>query len=111
MLTDRIDQKVTQGQKHRSLAAHVTSITRTRKILRKAKKSNWGAMAIRAHKVLKYGPRVCVEGIRRKDVLDGCGLSRKESFIERKLCNRLYVMVGSRLLDTWHPVHTEDQAM
>ena len=48
-----------------------------------------------------------MEGIRRKDVLDGCGLSRKESFIETKLCNRLYVMVGSRVVDTCHPVHTE----
>ena len=24
-----------------------------------------------------------------------------------KLCNRLYVMVGSRVVDTCHPVHTE----
>lgn len=57
-------------------------------------------------RVLKRGPRVCLEGIRRKDVLDGCGLS-KEPFIEACLCNRLYVMVGSRVLDTCHPVHTE----
>ena len=32
---------------------------------------------------------------------------RNEQFIEAYLCNRLYVMVGSRVLDTCHPIHTE----
>ena len=55
MLTDRIDQKVTQGQKHRSVgAAHVTEDgTRARKMSYKAKKSNWEAMTIRTRKGAK----------------------------------------------------------
>ena len=31
----------------------------------------------------------------------------KEPFIEAYLCNRLYITVVSRVLETCHPVHTE----